>query len=366
VADPDRTFAPTQKRREDARRKGQVPRSREVVSVLVLAGGVLALSLGGEGMWRGLQTVARQCFDAGGRIDLSSETVGALGVDWLLATGAILMPVLLASSIGALAGGYGQVGLLISGDAVSPQLSRVSPIAGFKRLFSLNALMELLRGVAKIVVLGVLLWVTLRRQIDAVLGLGTGGVEELLPALGQLSFQMMRNVLVILALLAIADFAYQRWKHTQDLRMTHQEVKEEYRQTEGDPLLRSRIRSLQREMATKRMMAEVPTADVVITNPTHYAVALRYRRGEDVAPRVVAKGGDHLAQRIKAIAREHGVMLREDKLLARALYRTVDIGRVVPEELYRAVAEVLAYVYRARRDAQHRGYRVAPATGGVS
>jgi flagellar biosynthetic protein FlhB len=366
VADQDRTFAPTQKRREDARRKGQVPRSREVVSVLVLAGGVLALSVGGERMWLGLQTVARQCFDAGGRISLSSDTVGALALNWLLATGVILMPVLLASSIGALAGGFGQVGLMISGDAVRPQLSRISPIAGFQRLFSLNAVMELLRGVAKIIVLGVLVWFTLRRQIDAVLALGTSGVEELLPALGALSFQLMRNVLVILGLLAIADFGYQRWKHTQDLRMTHQEVKEEYRQTEGDPLLRSRIRSLQREMATKRMMADVPTADVVITNPTHYAVALRYRRGEDAAPRVVAKGADHLAQRIKAVAREHGVMLREDKLLARALYRAVEVGRMVPEDLYRAVAEVLAYVYRARRDAQHRGGHAAPATGGVS
>lgn len=348
MADPDRTFAPTQKRREDARRKGQVPRSREVVSVLVLAGGVLALSLGGEGMWRGLQTVARQCFDAGGRIALSSETVGALGVDWLLATGAILMPVLLASSIGALAGGYGQVGLLISGDAVSPQLSRVSPIAGFKRLFSLNALMELLRGVAKIVVLGVLLWVTLRRQIDAVLGLGTGGVEELLPALGQLSFQMMRNVLVILALLAIADFAYQRWKHTQDLRMTHQEVKEEYRQTEGDPLLRSRIRSLQREMATKRMMAEVPTADVVVTNPTHFAVALKYEAMSMAAPRVVAKGADVLARRIRDLASEHDVPIVENPPLARALYATCDLEQEVPEAHYRAVAEVISYVWKIK------------------
>jgi flagellar biosynthetic protein FlhB len=337
-----------------------------VVSVLVLAGGVLALSVAGERMWDGLQTVARQCFDAGGRIILSSETMAALGLNWVLATGVILMPVLLASSIGALAGGFGQVGLLISGEAVRPQLSRISPLAGFKRLFSLNALMELLRGVAKIVVLGVLLWFTLRGQTDVVLGLGTSGVEELLPVLGALSLQLMRNVLVILALLAVADFSYQRWKHTRDLRMTHQEVKEEYRQTEGDPLLRSRIRSLQREMATKRMMAEVPTADVVITNPTHYAVALRYRRGEDVAPRVVAKGADHLAQRIKAVAREHNVMLREDKLLARALYRAVDVGRFVPEELYRAVAEILAYVYRARRDTQHRGHRAPPTSGGMS
>ena len=366
MADQDRTFAPTQKRRDDARRKGQVPRSREVVSVLVLAGGVLALSVSGNRMWLGLQTVARQCFDAGGRISLTSETVGALALNWVLATGAILMPVLLASSIGALAGGFGQVGLIVSGESVRPQLSRISPIAGFQRLFSLNAVMELVRGIAKIIVLGVLVWVTLRHQIDAVLALGTSGVEELLPALGALSFQLMRNVLVILALLAIADFAYQRWKHTHDLRMTHQEVKEEYRQTEGDPLLRSRIRSLQREMATKRMMADVPTADVVITNPTHYAVALRYRRGKDAAPRVVAKGADHLAQRIKAVAREHGVMLREDKLLARALYRAVEVGRMVPEELYRAVAEVLAYVYRARRDAQHRGYRQSPATGGLN
>jgi flagellar biosynthetic protein FlhB len=364
VADQDRTFAPTQKRRDDARRKGQVPRSREVVSVLVLAGGVLSLSMAGDEMWNGLLALARQCFNADGILALDASSVQALASHWLLATLAILAPVLLASSIGALVGGLGQVGVLVSGEAVAPQVSRISPLAGFKRLFSLNALMEFLRGVAKIIVLAVLLWLTLRSQVDIVLGLGTGGVEELLPAAGDLSFRMMRNVLVILAGLAIADFAYQRWKHTQDLRMTFQEVKEEFKQTEGDPLLRSRIRSLQREMATKRMMAEVPTADVVVTNPTHYAVALRYRRGEDVAPRVVAKGADHLAQRIKAVAREHGVVVREDKLLARTLYRTVEVGRLIPEELYRAVAEVLAYVYRNRRNGSRPS--TAAASGGVS
>jgi flagellar biosynthetic protein FlhB len=364
VADQDRTFSPTQKRREDARRKGQVPRSREVVSVLVLGGGVLSLSMAGDEMWDGLLAVARQCFDAANNVALDANSVQALASDWLFATLTILTPVLLASSVGALVGGFGQVGILISGEAVAPQISRISPLAGFKRLFSLNALMEFLRGVAKVVVLGVLLWLTLSGQVDTVLGLGTGGVEELLPTVGNLSFRLMRNVLVILAVLAIADFAYQRWKHTQDLRMTFQEVKEEFKQSEGDPMLRSRIRSLQREMATKRMMAEVPTADVVVTNPTHYAVALRYRRGEDVAPRVVAKGADHMAQRIKAIAREHGVVLRDDKLLARTLYRTVELGRMIPEELYRAVAEVLAYVYRNRRDGRRPRPAVAP--GGVS
>ena len=363
MPDPDRTFAPTQKRRDDARRKGQVPHSREIVSVLVLAGGVLSLSMAGDEMWNGLMAVARQCFDVGNDIAVDANSVQAMASNWLFATLAILTPVLLASSIGALVGGFGQVGMLISGEAVVPQLSRISPLAGFQRLFSLNALMEFLRGVAKIIVLGTLLWLTLRGQVDTVLGLGTGGVEELLPTVGDLCLRLMRNVLVILALLAIADFAYQRWKHTQDLRMTFQEVKEEFKQSEGDPLLRSRIRSLQREMATKRMMADVPTADVVVTNPTHYAVALRYRRGEDVAPRVVAKGADHLARRIKAIAREHGVMIREDKLLARTLYRTVDVGRLIPEELYRAAAEILAYVYRSRSGGHG---RAAAAPGGVS
>jgi len=349
VADQDKTQQPTQRRRDEARRKGQVPKSREVVSAMVLGGGVLALAIGGGHMWRGMEAIARTCL-AGG-IDVDLETLPGLTAHWTRAGLAVLAPVLLASSVAAVAGGLGQVGVMISPEAVAPKLERISPAAGFKRLFSLNAVMELLRGVAKVIALSVVVWLSLRHRGTEIVTVGSGGVATILPQMGALCFVVMRNCLIFIALLALADLGYQRWKYLQDLRMTTQEVKEEMKETEGDPLIRSRIRALQREMASKRMMAEVPTADVVVTNPTHLAVALRYQRGEDAAPRVVAKGAGFVAQRIKEIAREHGVVVREDKPLARTLYRSVEVGQLIPEHLYRAVAELLAYVYRARREA---------------
>ncbi len=349
MADQDRTQPPTQRRLEEARRKGQVPMSREVVSALVLASGVLALALGGGRMWRGLEAVARLCL--GGGLEAEADGLHALGAALTWQGLAILAPVLLAATSAALAGGLAQTGMAVSPEALLPKGERISPAAGFKRLFSLNAVMELVRGVAKITLLAVVVWLTLRHRAGEVLAVGSGGVAQVVPQIGGLCFAVMRNCLIFIGLLALADLGYQRWKYLQDLRMSVQEVKEEVKETEGDPLVRSRIRALQREAANKRMMAEVPTADVVVTNPTHLAVALRYRRGEDVAPRVVAKGAGHVAERIKQIARDHGVMVREDKPLARSLYRQVEVGQLIPEELYRAVAEVLAYVYRARRTA---------------
>ncbi len=316
---------------------------------MVLGGGVLALTVGGGHMWAGMESIARSCL-AGG-IDVDLETLPGLTAHWTLAGLTVLAPVLLASTVAALAGGIGQVGVMISPESVAPKLERISPAAGFKRLFSLNAVMELLRGIAKVTALSVVVWLSLRHRGVEIVTVGNGGVATILPQMGALCFVVMRNCLIFIALLALADLGYQRWKYLQDLRMTTQEVKEEMKETEGDPLIRSRIRSLQREMASKRMMAEVPTADVVVTNPTHFAVALRYQRGEDAAPRVVAKGAGFIAQRIKEIAREHGVAVREDKPLARTLYRTVEVGQLIPEHLYRAVAELLAYVYRARREA---------------
>lgn len=349
MSDQDKTQQPTQHKRDEARRKGQVPKSREVVSAMVLASGVLALTLGGSHMWAGLESITRGCLAGGFDVDL--ETLPGLAAGWTRAGLVVLAPVLLASTAAALIGGFGQVGIVMSPEAVAPKLERVSPAAGFKRLFSLNAVMELLRGVAKVTALSIVVWLSLRHRVQEIVAVGHGGVATILPQTGILCFVVMRNCLIFIALLALADFAFQRWKFTQDLRMTTQEVKEELKESEGDPLIRSRIRALQREMASKRMMAAVPTADVVVTNPTHFAVALRYQRGEDSAPRVVAKGAGFVAQRIKKIAREAGVMVREDKPLARTLYRTVEVGQLIPEQLYRAVAELLAYVYRARREA---------------
>jgi len=349
VADQDKTQQPTQRKRDEARRKGQVPKSREVVSAMVLGSGVLALTLGGGQMWAGLEQIARGCF--AGNLDLDMETLPGLAAGWTRAGLAVVAPVLFAATAAALAGGFGQVGVVVSPEAIAPKLSHISPAAGFHRLFSMNAVMELLRGVAKVIALSVVVWLSLRHRVGDIVAVGAGGVATILPQMGALAFVVMRNCLLFIAVLALADFGYQRWKYLQELRMTTQEVKEEMKESEGDPLIRSRIRSLQREMASKRMMAAVPTADVVVTNPTHFAVALRYQRGQDAAPRVVAKGAGFVAQRIKQIARDHGVMVREDKPLARALYRAVEVGKLVPEHLYRAVAELLAYVYRARRAA---------------
>jgi flagellar biosynthetic protein FlhB len=360
-----KTEEATPRRREEARERGQVALSTELVAALALAGGAAGLWLGGPALLR--DTAALLTRDLGalgsaGLLDLDVDGVTRRIADALSAVGLSLALVVSPALAIAVLSGYGQVGFRMAGQALQLDLTRVDPVQGWRRLFGARALVRtLLAGTKIVVIAATVAWVAWR-EIPGIVRAGDAELGPMLAALASAALRCGGAALLAIVGLALLDFLFQRWQHERDLRMSKQEVKEEHRIMEGDPHVRARIRSLQRQLAMRRMMADVPKATVVVTNPTHYAVALRYRRTEegghaDRAPVVVAKGVDHLARRIKEVAGAADVVLYEDVPLARALYAEVEIGQAIPESLYAAVAAVLSYVYRLRGELAGAGAR---------
>ena len=255
---------------------------------------------------------------------------------------------LLGVAAAAVLSNYIQVGSLFSWEAVQPDFAKINPWKGLGRLFSRQAAAELAKSIFKFAIIGWVAYATIRAEWAQIVSLWNLEAGQIFRYVGQVSFQLFLKTVLVMAALAGLDYAFQRWSYEKSLRMTRREVQDEFKQTEGDPLIKSRIRSIQRELARRRMMAEVPKADVIITNPTHLAVALQYQYKDMSAPKVVAKGAELVAEKIKEIAKAHGVPLVENKPLAQALYKTVDLGQTIPSSLYRAVADILAYVYRLR------------------
>lgn len=358
----ERTEAATPRRRQEAREKGQVPLSTEWIASLTLLAGFGALAMGGGRLATRVGGLATKTFlelgavgttplDPGRAAELFDSGAGAIGA----AAAFVIVPLLV---VGLLAG-FGQIGFQIVPKAIAFDGARVNPIKGLGRLFSARSLMRTLFAVLKVtLVAGVLAGVAIH-DLPRVAGLVGGDLGPVMIAVGKLVMRAAFGALVVVLALGAFDLVFQRFQHEKDLRMTKKEIKEELRSNEGDPHVRGRIRAVQRELASRRMMQEVPKATVVVTNPTHVAVALRYDRDEapSRAPVVVAKGLDQIAQRIKEVASEAGVPLFEDVPLARALHARTEIGDEVPVDLYEAVAAVLAYVYRVHGDAQPVGGR---------
>lgn len=356
-SDLEKTEAPSQRRLDKAREEGQVVQSREfsTFAVLMAGGGALWAMAGSMGsgfaqlMRGGLQFDASLAFDPARVLSrLSQETLDAA---------LLLAPVLALLGVASLAAPMLLHGWLFSTKAIAPKFDRIDPLAGIKRMFSLHNLVEMSKALAKVGLLGgVAVWV-LWSDRDAMLALASQPVPHAIAHLGDLLGRGFLYVAGAMAFVVLADVPFQIWNHHQKLKMTREDLRQEARESEGDPQLKARVRSMQREIARRRMMAEIPHADVVVTNPTHYAVALKYRDGEMRAPRVVAKGADRVAAKIRELAAENGVPLLEAPPLARALYTHTDLGDEIPAPLYAAVAEVLAYVFQLRR------YRAA---GGVA
>jgi flagellar biosynthetic protein FlhB len=323
-----------------------VARSVEVNSAAILLATLGVLGASGGFIYSGLGAFMRHLLDdALTHPDLSPEGLYALAMDALIAVGKAAGPAMAAGLVAGLATNLAQVGLVVSLEPIAPKLSRIDPAAGLSRLFSGRALAELMKSCAKVLIVGYYGYVTLRQDYPALVATGVMEPGQILATVGNLGLRLGFRVGIALAVLAAMDYAYQRWEFEKSIRMTKQEVKEELRQTEGDPMLRARIRARQRQIAMHRMMQEVPKADVVVTNPVHLAVALKYDPGTMKAPKVVAKGARLLAQRIRDLAAANGVPIVENKPLAQALYKAVEIGREIPAHLYKAVAEILAYVY---------------------
>jgi len=345
--DQERTEAATPKRRREAREEGQVARSPEVLTAFVLGAGVLGVWLGAGHLYRELAGLTLDVIRLGGGLDLRPDTAAALALRVFRALLSGLAPVFLAALVGGVAGNVVQVGFLVSFKAIEPNPDRINPISGFGNLFQWAKVVDLAKSLLKVVAVGWAAYLALRGRLwefPALAGVPPRTLLEFL--LAKVAFPILRNVLLVYVAIALLDYAFQRWQFEKKIRMTKQEIKDEYKETEGDPLIRSRIRTLQREMARRRMMAEVPRSDVVITNPTHFAVALRYVPEEMDAPQVTAKGADRVAEKILELAREHGVPVVEDPPVARALYRQTEPGDRVPADLFQAVAEILAHVYR--------------------
>ncbi len=342
----EKTEEPTPRRREEARKRGQVAKSREVAAVAVISAGLLSFLLASGFIFTQFSRCLVYFLSLPHRSLALPEAREALYVGTKFAVAAAL-PVTLLVVLGAFLSLFLQVGGVVAWEFLVPKTERINPIEGFKRLFSLPSLVELVKSIFKILVIGLVAYLVIRSDEDRVLLLINEGVEEIAHELFVLSRTLVAKTLLALAVLAILDFLFQRWETERHLRMTREELKEELKQTEGDPWVKARIRQIQRAMAQRRMMAEVPKADVIITNPQHLAVALKYELGEMPAPQVVAKGADFLAERIKEIAEEHRIPIVENPPLARALYQ-VEVGEYIPAELYQAVAEVLAYVYKLK------------------
>ena len=346
-AEGDKTEEPTAKRRSDALKKGQVAKSQELNTGFVLLAGFLVLRIFWEYMYKNVAAYSAHIFSHLHENDTTVEGVMKIFLDIVGLLVDTSFPVMIGVLIFALAINVYQVGFMINTERLEPKLDNLNPINGFGRLFSKRALVELVKSLFKIIVIGFFLYLYLKDEIPFMPYFIYYDLEYSLVEIGDKIFIMAFQVIAVIMVLAAADYAYQRWQTTQDLMMTKQEVKDEYKQMEGDPQIKGKIKQKQRQMAMARMMQEVPKADVIVTNPTHLAIALMYKKGM-VAPKILAKGQDLVAEKIKATAREHKIPIVENKPLARALYETVEIGDVVPQNLYQAVAEVLAYVYRLK------------------
>lgn len=344
----EKTEEATPKRKEEAKKKGQVAKSSEISSAFVILAGFYTLKLLGVGVYDELARYMTVSFASLATEELTIHTVQLLflGIGTILAK--TVLPLLLVIMLISVVINFLQVGVIFSTEVLMPDFGKINPLTGFQRLFSKRALVELAKSLFKVGVIGYFIYRFAVIQTSDIPKLINMELIDSLKLAASLVIDLAFQIVTVMMILAIFDYMYQWWDHNQSLKMSKEEIKEEMKQTEGNPLIKSKIRERQRAMAMRRMMQEVPKADVVVTNPTHLAIALKYDKNM-AAPLVLAKGQDLLAERIKQIARENKVVVIENKPLARALYPVVEIGDIIPPELYQAVAEVLAYVYRLKK-----------------
>ncbi|MDZ4724411.1 MAG: flagellar biosynthesis protein FlhB [candidate division Zixibacteria bacterium] len=344
----ERTESASPRRRDKAREEGQVTKSAELNSAFIIALGFTALFLLGPFMAGQLADVMRHILGNATSFDVSASGVSEMFRENIFMYLLVLGPIFAALLIIGVGSNVAQVGFHISPKALQPKLEKLNIIAGCKRLFSTKSFVHILRDTIKLIIIGFVGYKVISGEFESFFLLPDMSVSQLAVTMGKLTLLISVKIGVAIFILAVLDYMYQKYEFEKSIRMSKQEVKEEYKETEGSPQMKSRIRQIQREMSRKRMMQDVVKADVVITNPTHFAVAIKYDSDRMNAPFVLAKGERLIALRIKQIALENDIPIIEDKQLARALYKLCEIGQMVPQTLYRAVAEVLAYVYKLK------------------
>jgi flagellar biosynthetic protein FlhB len=347
--DSQKTEDPTGRRLDEARNRGQVANSREVNNLLMLGVFSLSVLLFGGTAADAIYKAAMPFIESPDLVPADFEHLVRLGwklLGVLLVAGAVPLVLALIAAIGA---GYLQFGLVFSADGIMPKLDKISPLAGLKRMFSMRSLAEFVRGLLKLAVVGSIAMFLILPEVAHLNKLIGMEMIQLLSETKALLAKLLIGVVSIVAAIAAIDVIYQRLQHMREMRMSRQEIKDEFKETEGDPLVKGRLRQLRMERTRRRMMAQVPQSDVVVTNPTHYAVALKYDPGSMGAPKMMAKGIDQMAQKIREIAKEHGIPIVENPPLARGLFAAVDVDQEVTPEFYKAVAEVISYIFKLKR-----------------
>ena len=347
-SDQEKTEQATPKRIQEMREKGQVAKSREVPSAAILIASLLIFYFLGSAMIRDIMELMEWSFANSARFELQSGNFNWMLLELFRRGLKIVAPLFVALMAVGLLSNIAQVGFLFSTKAIAPKFSKLDPLKGFGRMVSKQALVELIKSLFKIAVVGCVTYFTVKGELDQIIPLMDKEIWSIMAYIGNVCFKILLRTCWVLIVLAVIDYVFQKWDFMQEAKMTKQEVKDEFKQREGDPLIKSRVRQAQREMAKRRMMEAVPKADVVITNPTHLAIALEYNTQNMSAPQLTAKGSRLMAERIKAIAQENNIPIVENKPLARALFKGVEIGQEIPTVFYKAVAEVLSYVYQLK------------------
>lgn len=346
----ERTEKATPKKRREARERGQVFKSVELSSAVTLIVGLLALKFASTFMMDKLYRAYDRYLHSNAIADQLYTYTGIMAIarEIMYTVALAVLPVCGLVMVAGLAINFFQVGFIFTTRPLVPNLSRINPLEGLKRIFSKRTFVELLKSLLKLAIVAFISYGEFTSDIKSFAQLAQWGVNRSFMVVTDMAFNIGIKIAAVFIVLAVFDYFYQWWEYEKSLRMTKQEVKDEYKEVEGHPLIRSRIRERQRQIGLRRMMQEIPRADVVITNPEHFAVALRYDPKEHDAPVVVAKGQDYVALKIKEVAKKHGVYIVENKPLAQMLYKSTEIGQAIPPELFRAVAEVLAFVYSVK------------------
>jgi len=344
----ERTEKATSRRREKSREEGKVAKSMELNSAAMICLGFLTLYMLGPYLSTQAQEVMRYTMANAPMIGTSDPAFYHTFTDNLVKFFLILTPVFVMMTVIAFGVNVAQVGFKITPKSIEPKLEKLDPVKGLKRMFSVRSVVTMFRDVLKLLVIGFVAYKVISSEVPGFFNLVDMTVMQVATTMGTLAMQLALKVGAVILIIAVLDFLYQRYEFEKSIRMSKQDLRDEHKDTEGSPQIKARIRQIQQQMARSRMMEAVPMADVVITNPTHFAVALKYDVEGMQAPYVLAKGQRLIAQKIKQIAIEHNIPVVEDRPLARALYKMCDVGQMIPAQLFRAVAEVLAYVYRLK------------------
>ncbi|MBS3909691.1 MAG: flagellar biosynthesis protein FlhB [Actinobacteria bacterium] len=349
MANSEKTEKATPKRKRETRNKGQIARSAEINSAFIIIAILLAMRNFGQNAFEGITDLMRYFLQSPASFEMNERILSTLFLNLSFFFAKNLLPVIVVGAIVGLVAGFAQVGFLFTAKPLVPDFKKINPISGLKRLFSPRAFVELFKSCVKIIAISYISYSVIAGNFENMVNIINLDVWQMLVVLGSIAYEIGIKTGITLLVIAVFDYAYQRYDHNKSIMMTKKEIKDEYKQAEGDPLIKAKIKQQQMELSMNRMMQAVPNADVIITNPTRLAIALKYDQANMGAPTVIAKGQRLVAERIRALAKEHAIPIVEDKPLAQALFKSVDVDQEIPADLYKAVAEVLAFVYQLNK-----------------